>query len=314
MINLTDIISKPVICLSSATTLGTIENAVFDKKLSKVSFLCIFDEELGEKKYIPVSSIINATNNAVTVKSGMYCQKEIQPNSPLKAEIYDCEGNAEGYISDIALDEELKVVEILTSVRTVIKPQNIVSFSPAAAVFYKEGQKPLYVNRIKNKPVKKSAAEAEIYPEKTEKEEKQKNALSGENKSENNCENTAAEENLIDLEKGQENLKNPDILSNEDNTHKLNQNTKNITENNQQPDIPAYQTVADNFLSAIPIRFINIVPPYNYLIGRKIVSDIYDENRKIIAAKDSLVTMNTVDICRRHNRLMTLAKNSKKIK
>jgi sporulation protein YlmC with PRC-barrel domain len=326
MIKLTDIISKPVICVSSASTLGTIENAVFDKKLSKVSFLCVFDEELGEKKYIRASSIINTANNAVTVKSGMYCQNEIKPNSPLKARIYDCEGNAEGYISDIVLDEELKVLKILTSDRTAIKPENILSFSPAGAVFYKEGQKPLYVNRIKNKSVKKSAARTEIHAEQTEKEEKQKNALSDEseqNKSE--TENTPAKENS---EKEQKNLKNPP--SEENNTHKeditqksesdenkpkSNENPENIiAENNPPPDIPACQTAAGNFLSAVPIRFINIVPPYNYLIGRKITSDIYDENRKVIAGKDSVITMNTVDICRRHNRLMTLAKNSKKIR
>lgn len=235
MILLTDIISKQVLCLSHANTLGTVENAIFDRKLEKMTYLCLFDEESCEKKYIAVSNIISAQNSTITVKKPSFYQGEITPNSPLKAEIFDPEGKKLGVICDIALSDDFKIMHLINESGKIIKPQEIITFSSSAAVYCENGKKPQYLSSMPRQKSKTSTV-----------------------KREENCEKTV----------------NPP--------------------------------------SHIPIQLINIVPPYNYLIGRKTLKDIYDGNKKLIIKKDSIVTLSTVDSCRKHNKLMTLAKNSKK--
>lgn len=238
VIFITEIISKPVLCLSDATTAGTVQNAVFDKKLSRITYICVFEEQSGNIKYISASNIISAAKNAVTVKNSIYFD-EVAVNSPLKAAIYGCEGEFLGVIEDIALTDDLKVLYLKEGGGKIIKPQQVITFSPFAAVYCENGQKPRYIKNTAN-------------PSDTKKQKK-----------------TPSEKT-------------------------------NTTKRKDKKEMP--------------ICFYNIVPPYNYLIGRKTTADIYDNNKKLIIKKSGIITLKTIDLCRKNNMLMRIAKNSKKTK
>lgn len=240
MILITEIISKPVLCLSCIAAAGTVENAVFDKKLSKIAYLCVFNEKSGETKYLASKNILNAQNNAVTVKSTVF-EGYVTPNSPLKAPLYDCEGTLLGIIEDIALDNELKTLYVTCGGKQ-IKQEEIISFSPEFAVFAENGIKPRYIKRSRSSCCKDNSKKQQLTDEQTEN---------------------------IDKE----------------------------YDNNND----------------VPIQLNNIVPPYNYLIGRKATEDIFDKNKNLIIKKNGIITLKTIDTCRKNNRLMTIAKNSKKI-
>jgi len=61
----------------------------------------------------------------------------------------------------------------------------------------------------------------------------------------------------------------------------------------------------------LPLSLKNIVPPLNYLIGRKTTAPLYDSDNKIIVDKNSVITGKIIDRCRKVNKLISLAKNSK---
>jgi hypothetical protein len=61
----------------------------------------------------------------------------------------------------LALSDGLKVLHICRGDGEMIMPENIISFSPAAAVFYK-GEKPQYINKLKPKKNRQKAPKADI--------------------------------------------------------------------------------------------------------------------------------------------------------
>ncbi|MDD4002789.1 MAG: hypothetical protein PHE12_01140, partial [Clostridia bacterium] len=78
MIKLTEIISKPVISISSGVIFGTVDNAVFNKKFC-LTHLSVFDEK-SNAALIPASRILHAENNAVIVKNIIISSSAAQVN------------------------------------------------------------------------------------------------------------------------------------------------------------------------------------------------------------------------------------------
>ena len=248
MLNLTDIISKPVLSLSQGKALGSVENIVFDSKLCKMTYLCIFDEEYGDKRYIPSGLVLYACNNSVVVKSAFYFDKEIIENCPLRANVYSYDGKKSGIITDILLADDFTLLYLKDDSGKIIKRQNIVSFSTSAAVTCFDEDKIDKLKRIRpKKPVQKRKKVEDI---------------------------KESTENII-------------VIGNCDNSENTNSENMHLR---------------------------NIVPPYNYLVGRKTIKDIFDDNNKLIIKQNSVITKNIIDLCRRGNSLMILAKNSTKAK
>lgn len=254
MIYLTDVISKSVVSLSEGKILGTVENAVFNNKPDKLTHLAVFDENLEDRLiYIPVNHIINASNNAVIVKSFNYAENiNISENSPLRSFIYLHDGTAAGIVEDIVLNEKFEIVHLRDNNNNFINIKNIISFSNNVLVVCYDNELTQKLKKIK--PAKKSGQKKQIITETAERS----------------------------TNKPQEN-KDIDILPQTDS-------------------------------SGIPAYFRKIVPPFNYLIGRKTTAIIYDKNKELISDINSVITANVVDRCRRTGNLMALARNSKNIR
>lgn len=130
MYNLSELISKPVIDISDGRVIGTLENAVFSKKLSKVRYLVIFNENREDKIYLPSSYILNAHRQAIMAKSS---PPEIEnapaDNSPLKAEVYLHDGLMTDVVTDIILSQAFAVEKLSLQSGADLDIDDILSFS-----------------------------------------------------------------------------------------------------------------------------------------------------------------------------------------
>lgn len=272
MLNLTEIIAKPVISLSEGTAIGTVENAVFDKKLKKLKFIVVFNENMEEKIYIPSNYILNAQNSAVIVKSNYVGDgTAVAENSPLKAPVYLHDGKISGRVTDIALSDSLEVLHIVKDENFNIEINNVISFSTDAVMVCMEEDKLGMLKKIKPQKahVKKTAGiSAEISAR-----------LSV---AEPSAETTSAAgmpaipSEGVSLQPAQE----------------------------KKADEAEKSRNQDYYLR-------NIVPEFSYLIGRKTTENICNQNMKVIVPKNSVITQKHIDICRNFGKLIMLAKYSK---
>lgn len=233
MFNLSEIIAKPVYCISDAKVLGTIENAVFDKKLSKIKYFSIFDDDCGDKRFLPVNRIMSIKNNSIIVKNAAFYENAVNQNSPLRAEIYNYEGSKIGVVTDILINDDFSIKNLQNNNRNTIDNDNVISFSNYAVLICNDSEKLKVLKKIK--PYKKSV--------------------------------------------------------------------NKITKTENKKILPQKNN------NTIHLR--NIVPEYNYLIGRKAEINIYSDNKDLLIKQNNYITKNVIDLCRKHNKLMILAKNSK---
>lgn len=302
MYRLTDIISKPVISISEGKQIGTAESAVFNKTLSKLTHISVFDLELEDKVYIPASYILNMEKEAIMVK-GASPQDEtpLEDNCPINAPVYDEEGGLLGRTTDIHLDKTFSVIEIDVAEGGKFSPQNIISYSKHAIVACFDVEKAKKLKKIKapaSKKKEKPQEEAPLQDTITQVMELLPLGLSAAG----NLYRNFTQGNLSG-ENG-----NPQGFPSPQNSSQYLFNTPNGDnqfQSDQEYDETAYA------LSKNDIR--KIVPPFNYLLGRKATANLYGLSDKPIVIKDSIITTKEIDICRRHGKLIALAKNSKPV-
>lgn len=307
MFNITDLIAKPVISLCEGIVLGTVANAVFDQKLKKVKYLAVFNEDKEDKLYIPSSYIFNALNNAVIIKnSPLPANTKVLENSPLKAPVYLYDGAESGYISDMEIDDKLEVVNLKKDDGSILEIKNIISFSSDAVIVCFDKDKLANLKKIKPK---KAAADKKDNADCIKKTE----AMPIEIK--------AAPEiiNINEIETIPEEINNfsADIIDGKKETPVDISEKEKETSDNISAKIKEADTAEINNTEIInesdneDIYYIrNIVPLFNYLIGRKSTENIKNQINEIIVPKNSVITIDHIDKCRKYGKLLLLAKYS----
>ncbi len=120
--NISNIISKPVLNLFSGKLEGTVKNTSFDPSLKKVRYLKIFDNE--EEEYIlPTDKIISCENDVVVIKNSealIPCISAInsQENNPINLNVYSTEGENFGRLTDITLNNNFETELFITQTKT----------------------------------------------------------------------------------------------------------------------------------------------------------------------------------------------------
>lgn len=302
MYRLTDIISKPVVSIAEGKQIGTTESAVFNRRLSKLKFISVFDLELEDKVYIPSSLILSMDKEAIMVKGLAEQERRPEENCPINAPIYDEEGGLLGRAADIILNEDFSVSQIEIAGGGSITPQNIISFSKHTIVACFDVEKAKRLRKMKSQRAK------------AKKEEEKDEGGS--------IQDTIAQVmellplGLSAAEKIYESFSGSD----EDKSEEYGPPQDSQPEDIQPQEInPENQECCDTFdeaeeEAAPPEHEIRrIVPPFSYLIGRKATSDIYGLSDKPLIKKDTLITAKHIDLCRRHGKLISLAKNSKPV-
>lgn len=116
--NISNIISKPVLNLFSGKIEGTVKNTSFDYSLKKVKHLKIFDNE-EEEYLLPTDKILNFENDVVVIKNSealIPCINSInnQENNPINLNVYSTEGENYGKLVDIKINKNFETELFLT--------------------------------------------------------------------------------------------------------------------------------------------------------------------------------------------------------
>lgn len=99
MISASDILSKPVINITTGNNLGTTKNLCFDKKLKKLEQIVLFNEE-GEIEEMTISpqNIFSVGKDAIIIKNEstitplMFERIDFKLNNPINSSAFNIEG------------------------------------------------------------------------------------------------------------------------------------------------------------------------------------------------------------------------------
>lgn len=295
MYRLTDIISKPVISIADGKQVGTAESAVFNKSLSKLTHISVFDLELEDKVYIPSSLILSMEKEAVMVKGAALEDPPPEENCPINAFIYDEQGGLLGRTADIILDKNFSVAQIEIAGGGNLCPQNIISFSKHTIVACFDVEKAKKLKRLRAQRTRSKKAQS--------------------NEEDSSLKDTIAQViEMLPLGLTATARFYDDFSGEDGNGEKKEKQPQEIIQESPQPDESAELFQAEDgqgTLSEHDIR--RIVPPFSYLIGRKVTADLYGLSDKPLIKKDTIITAKHIDLCRRHGKLIALAKNSKSV-
>lgn len=140
---LSDILSKPVISLYDGTNEGFIINACFNKNLQKLKYLIVAGQEKTDEEEIYVLDLNNVYEigkDAIVIKNnsslellsnldGNFCI-----NNPINSTAYTTDGADLGHVKDVTLDNDLNITQFTLS-STTLSNDKLASFSNGTIIF-----------------------------------------------------------------------------------------------------------------------------------------------------------------------------------
>ena len=123
------LLGKPVISIYNGTLEGYIKNALLDKKMNKLLWLEIFDDDSQEEKLVEAKYVYCLLNDAVMLKNsdGIYVAETtmFEGINPIGCKVYDINGTFAGKITDVTFDERLFVDKILLQDEMTLEKRDI---------------------------------------------------------------------------------------------------------------------------------------------------------------------------------------------
>lgn len=143
MYKLSEVLSKPVISLYEATSVGTAYNIFFDDKMQKLRLLEILtDSDNDVNKFVLPKNVIFPISDAVCVKnlsvvsSIAECQNCF---NPINRPCFDTDGKYIGKVTDICFDK-CDVLEIFANDKKIL-PKDVVKINSDLVLVRAEGSK-----------------------------------------------------------------------------------------------------------------------------------------------------------------------------
>lgn len=115
MKKISDFLSKPVLNLYDCKVEGYIKNISLDKKLKKIKWVTIFDDnESQEEKVFLANDILHLGENALVIRnSDCLLIKEVvieEQQCPINSVVYTADGKYVGKVSDILINDKNEIV------------------------------------------------------------------------------------------------------------------------------------------------------------------------------------------------------------
>lgn len=308
MINLTDILTKPVLSLSCSKCEGIVKTGIFNQNFKRLKYLVLFDnEEDLEDKVLSINSIYSNGENAIIIKDDQYLTPLLSSTnaqdkpSPINSKVYTFLGKFLGTVTDVVLNDKFFIHSIkLENCEILI--EDIISCGQNTIIVQDENKKANISslkkrksNCVKIQDIKVSNSQ-KVYilnPNKTKPVSKQEDL------------NTKFD-NLPQAIEIKENL-NEDVDNLIDEGETLNSATAKTEENaqnsNQKPKIIYNLTEA-------PSQPGLVISNFEFLIGRKLDQNIYSSNNELIAKKNTKITTDTIIKARLFNKTRELVKFS----
>lgn len=283
MIKLTDILTKPVINISTSTQEGIISNGIFDEHYKKLCYLSIFDnDENLEERVISTKSILSNGENALTIKDDrnlfLYSTMKNDTNKPscINFSVYTFLGKKLGKVQDIFLDEKFNVISLLVDNKE-IDIKNLISCGINTIIVQDEKEK-FNIKSLKSRH--NCGQKIQALKIKTE-------------------------QRVFILD--EENQKNDNILvQNVENLTTQTPITNQISPNSNLPT--TLETIPKN--KPIHTTPNLLVANYNLLVGRKVDKNIYSSTNELIAKKNTKISESTILKARVFNKTRELIKFS----
>lgn len=270
MVKVGDLISKKLIALNSAEVAGTVKNAIFDAKLTKVVLLEIYDDSGAdaEIKFVEASKIGNfdadETGDALVVSDKSSLMSEWTANAktfnnPINKECFNQDGACFGTVRDVELRGV--VVEKIVADKAEFTPDKILSLSDKLVIINDTG-----------KPVKLKKPRKPKVPA-PQKAENRKVTLH-----EVTLENVAAE-NTVAAQ----------------------------TEAQPAVQLPARVPPENTLVTRTPAPDETAASPYKFLLGKTLTKDIRADNGVVVLRKFAVITDEVIASARDHGKLVQLA-------
>ena len=146
MTNITDTLSKEVISVSEATTVGVITNAFFSEKLSRLKGWTVVQDETDEEKLLPPARIIG-NGDTVTLLNSFMLKPASGIKCPLGMRVHDSAGKYLGVLRDVITEEENGKTLALMVEDVAYAPSLVLSASREGVIFRAPTHEKLHTRR-----------------------------------------------------------------------------------------------------------------------------------------------------------------------
>ncbi len=148
-------LGKPVISIYDANIEGYIKNVLLDKKMNKILWLCVFDDDSQEEKLISTASIYNFAESAVMIKNSENTfwldTIDTKDINPIGYKVYNVDGKFVGQICDVEFNNHFTVQNIYLQNDELLEKSNILNVGEK--VIIKKENKNISISNFKPKSI-----------------------------------------------------------------------------------------------------------------------------------------------------------------
>ena len=166
MENISQLLGKPVINIYNGTLEGYVKNVLLDKKLQKILWLEIFDDNSQEEKLVSLKSVYSLNNEAIMIKNNenLFLLNTVNTDciNPIGYKIYNINGKFENKIVDAIYDEKQNIKTILLQNNTELKITEILNVGFGIIIKKDNKNVKLYCFKPKTKIIKNINTEQKV--------------------------------------------------------------------------------------------------------------------------------------------------------
>ncbi|MGN1208612.1 MAG: hypothetical protein ACI4TI_03990 [Christensenellales bacterium] len=315
MINLTEILTKPVLSLNCSKCEGIVKTGVFNQHFKRLKYLILFDnEEDFEDKALSVNSIYSNGENAIVIKDDQNLTplsattNILDKPSPINSKVFTFLGKFIGKVRDVVLTDSYFVHSIKVEDKEILM-QDIISCGENTIIVQDEHKKAKIssLKRRKSNCAKiqdiKVSSNQKVYI--LSKSQKNASNQAEERQNDNISENiNAIEPSSQDFSQEVE-IINPILNSG----NEINNEKPSASNLQEMPTLSKKPRVVYN-LTEEPSQPGLVISNFEFLIGRKLEQNIYSSNNELIAKKNTKITTDTIIKARLFNKTRELVKFS----
>ncbi len=280
MKKITDFLGKPVLSLYESVTQGIVKDLIFDKNFKKLKYIVMFDDnEFQEEKVINVADIYSYGENALVIKNNACVELknaiQSEVSNPINNRAYTTLGKFLGIVTDVVLDDKQNIKEVELDNTNMIEIKQVVT-SGKDAMFIQDEDNLVKLCNFKSKAITNSPQNKKIKVQILKDENLEKDE-------------TFVEEKPIE-EISQEEMPNEQVLIKQD------------AEPEVEPIKPRKKVELKE--NCLPVK---TTSKNNFLIGRKVLRNIYSFNHELIIKKNTRITEKTILNAKSHSKLKELS-------
>lgn len=279
MKKISDFLGKPVLSLYESVTQGIVKDLIFDKNFKKLKYIVMFDDnEFQEEKVINVADIYSYGENALIIKNNACIELksaiQSEVSNPINNRAYTTLGKFLGIVTDVVLDDKQNISQVELDNTNMIEIKQVVT-SGKDAMFIQDEDNLVKLCNFKSKSITNSQQNKKI-----------KVQILAEQKEidEDTTQEIATEPSQL------ENLTTEPILAKQEDAKEI------------EPIKPRKKIELNE--NCLPVK---TTSKNNFLIGRKVLKNIYSFNHELIIKKNTRISEKTILNAKSHSKLKELA-------